>query len=108
MKYVIVSKTISCLVAIMLIVVSCALIKSKRENNRQRDCMALCTAIEAAKCWDNPTLMDGLKSAADLSSCINGCNDNYTLITSIDFSCLSASKGCELIEECVEFEVPNE
>jgi hypothetical protein len=93
------------IVSAVLLATGCAAIQERKNNDRTRDCMALCTAIEAAQCWDNPTLMDGLHSAANLSSCLNACNDNYNLIAAIDFSCLSAAKGCDLIDKCVDFEV---
>jgi hypothetical protein len=83
------------------IIIGCSSIKNNIKNNRTRDCMALCTVLEAAKCWDYGMIVD----AHNFATCIDYCHGDYSVISEIDFGCLFESEGCEVLEKCIEAEI---
>ena len=59
--------------AIIALAIGCAAIQDHRLEKRTERCIALCSAIEGAQCWNSPTIVQGLNAAVNIAQCVDAC-----------------------------------
>lgn len=81
---------------------SCSMFE-KPLSDQTKACAAVCGALDAARCWDEPGIGDVIGAAGSIGDCLDRCMSGDVITTSVNVQCLAESDKCDLAN-CVAVE----